>query len=416
MPTLSHRKSLLTLLLLALLLEFITPVLIQADDPYERVEQTDADFKPERIHELLGVLKDSNEELREAAIEAIRILGPEARAASPLLIRQLENVEERFLPFWHWSIESDALVDLGAEAVTHLVKLFPLSSPKAKRMIAKIAVEMGTDARELLPLLSQEYRTADKEIRPEYLIAIASIDPTGDTAFPLILNALRTADSESERAQAAVCLENPETVGHRWIESKAEQWYQRGSQDPDKAVDALLQALKDKEPMVRGAAIEALESYRKHGDRIVPELITLLDDDGEYSVWISSDFGIPAYVCDTAIFVLGSFPDHSEQSVPEIVKKMLRDERWLYVPPFEEIYAELIPHTAEPLEHLRKLLGSKFPDQTLLTIARMGQTAQPLIVKVAKLAESEDPKIALKARITLACIDERWQGEANELI
>jgi HEAT repeat protein len=411
MTHLSPFQHRLTFLLSAVLLLGVdAPGFAQSRDVYSRAEQTDSDYEPERIEELIGLLKSQDRSDRTSALWDLEALGPEARRALPTLIELLDDESMAIANVGINYFAAEAFSSLQADGVAPLVKVFPEASPAAKQTIAQTAARLGTDARELLPLLRKEYASVKGTARLQSLWALALVDPTGETAFPAILIALQCAEDEYERKLAAECLRIEGSPEYGEWPSQARQWFQQRKQNPEIAVNALLQALRDKEPSVRGAAVQSLAGYTTFEKQIVPELIRLLDDDAEYSVMISNDLGGVESVSDRAADALASFPDSAETIVPAIIKMPF--QRNLFVTRQEVIFAALIPHTIRPLEHLRTLLTGEHPDQALLTIARMGKAAQVLIPQVEALTKSRHKDVALQASLTLACIDSRYQAEA----
>lgn len=416
MPTHSHHKH-PTLLLLVLVYFSVNFSSVEADDIYHRFEQTDADYEPERIEELTGLLKSSQVEDRTDACWKLQKLGSEARPAVVNLMELLNDESETSSSsaFFLLPLNQEAsltLASIEADTVATLVETFPKASPVVKRMIARTAIELGTDARELLPSLRKEYGPDDEDSRTIYLFAMASIDPTGDTVLPLLLQTLQTAPDAWVRQSAAHCLRRDQTWS-KWshVNSQAYRWLKVNPDRTEQIVGILLKTLENEDAGVRAEVMRTLATYPQHQQKIVPELLPLLDDGSSFTVVTAHcvSFG---YVSDVAIETLRQFPDSAEKSVPALIEWSMRGNAYLA----EEVLAELIPRTTEPLEHLRTLLNGKRPELALLTIARMGQSVQPLVARVGPLMNSNDLNVALKARLTLACLDERWQSESIELL
>lgn len=396
----------LTLLLLLLCVGF-TPSFVRADDIYLRAEQTDKDYEPERIEELIGLIESAKGLDRSSALWDLNALGPEARPAIPNLI---EMLSDKSMLMGNVSVNNSAsrsLSLLEAEGVEPLVKAFPEASPEVQRMIANTATYLGGDARELLPLFRNEYDPEDEKSRLTYLIAIASIDRTGETALPLLLKALQSSPHEWDRRFAAQCLSRHKTRPE-WPDcfSLADQWMQRNLQSSEQVVKVLLQALDDEDAGVRAEAIRALATFSKHEQEIVPALLPRLADESVFSI-VLIDVVYGELVSKVTFRELRHFPDAAEKTVPALVEWVSNADR-SSVFQAEEVLAELIPLTANPLEHVEKILQGKNPELAFLTLAYMGDRSAPLIERLEEFADSENSDVALKAKLTLACIDERW--------
>lgn len=416
MPTPTHRRHLLTSLLLVVMFIGANPSSVDADDIYFRANQTNADYEPERIEKVISLLKSNQVQDRTDACWKLQELGSEARPAVANLMRLLNDESDTsssslsFLPLNQ--VAGLTLVSIESDAVATLVKAFPKASPVAKRLIARTATRVGTDARELLPSLRKEYDPGDEDSRTIYLFAMASIDPTGETVLPLLLQTLQTAPDAWVRQSAAHCLRCDQTRS-KWsnVNSQAYRWLKVNPDRTEQIVGILLKALENEDPGVRAEVMRTLATYPQHQQQVVPELIPLLDDGSSFTIVTANcvSFGL---VSDVAIETLRQFPDSAEKSVPALIEWSLRGNPYLA----EEVLAELIPRTTEPLKQLRTLLNGERPELALLTIARMGQSVQPLVARVGPLMNSNDLNVALEARLTLACLDERWQSESIALL
>lgn len=405
-------RSLPFLLLFLLLSAFSSPAFGQTLAFYLRAEQTDADYEAERIEELIGLLESKDSWDRASTLRDLAALGPEARPAIPKLIELLEDETVTVAPWRVKNVAAHTLAALDADVVGDLLKAFPKSSPENKELLSGIAIDLGSVAREFRPLLRKEYDPDNEDSRITRLVALTSIDPTGETALPLMLETLRTAQDESLRRVAAECLRRhktpPEVPG---FDTQTERWMQRDPRRIVQVVKALLDALKDKDAGVRAEVIRTLATYPEYKAKTVDELIARLSDESVF--WDAAfDFGWQDRVSKVAARALQQFPEAAEKSVPALVEWMLRDDPagGFFRP--EEVLADLIPRTDNPLEHAEKILKGPHPEWVFLTLARLGGRSAPLIEQLEKFADSDDSETAAKAKLALACIDERWHFPA----
>lgn len=369
---------------------------------------TDDAFARERISALIAQLDHKEPSERIEAIGELARLGAEARPAASKLIDLLSDdaSHTEFVTPVAVSREAyRALIAIGSEVVTALRGKIPRQSEETKQLSVFIVRRIGPDARELLPQFLREYETAGEDEQTNLLAAIAAIDPTGEKALPLLLKALRENESDSVRRTAARWLKRSTLLQPSYWEERAPavQWFRNSSYDKAEVAGALRAALRDKSPDVRALAAISLSTYPESAEQSVAALIHLLADSGAYWVYYSNHVGVQVSVAHAAAHALTQFPAHVDQSVPRLIEAALDPDK--PVPAARFALSRLIPHTKQPIEHVKRLLESDQPDLAFLPLARHGNSSRAMTLELQELTASDDKLIALEAAITLACLD-----------
>ncbi|MDB5392427.1 MAG: von Willebrand factor protein [Planctomycetaceae bacterium] len=387
----------------------------QAAEDEEEPEYTaaedlkDADFTNKRIATLIRNLSAKDPELRTQAVEVLGWLGSESRESVPKLIELLGD-DVSYRPGITAGIAvsvsrqaSDSLVEIGAEAVSPLSVRF--GSLPAKIHIEAIftARRLGPLARVLLSQFVKQYETEkDKNVRNNLLAAIAAIDPTGKTALPILIKALRQADQDHERWLAATWLTRSDfLLGVYWKErAAANRWLRNAPADTQAAGNALVSALSDQSAQVRGAAAQALSTYPETAKSATPLLLKLSKDNATYFRATSNHAGGGATVSDDAYAALALMHSESDQILPQLINPdpVLSGRN-------ADLFFELVSFSKHPLDHLLPLLDSEQSADAMAAIARLGFAALPAIPKLESMLTYKKPRIAVQAKITLACID-----------
>jgi HEAT repeat protein/S1-C subfamily serine protease len=120
------------------------------------------------LPQLLGLLQDADEGLRQAALAAVAAIGPEARDVPAL---------------------SDALLS---------------PSPEVRRLAMRALAKLGPQARAAVPHLTQAFKEGDKATKVEVLKTLGAVGPAAKKASPLLVQALEDAALRDEASEALV--------------------------------------------------------------------------------------------------------------------------------------------------------------------------------------------------------------------
>ena len=381
-------------------------------------EMKDADFARGRIATLIDQLSSPEVRTQADAAAALCLLGAEAKTAIPKLIDLLAS--EAFYESPHFptpyrteiptpyrteicDIARSALIAIGPESIVPLVREFPNQTEVVQGRAISVAFWNGPRSRAFLPQILKRYKAASEEDRGSLLNTLVAIDPTGETALPVAIQALRKDKDEGVRRSAAVCLSLSEASGKSG-------WFRHSPRDASAAAEALLMALKDPSPEVRARAALSLSTYPETAGQSVPALVQLLADEDQYFVAVSNHFGGHEPVAGAAATALARLHKHADQSLPALIKATQGRGR------LETAIAELAPHSNRPLEHLTILLEGEQPELALLALARLGNVSRLAIPKLESLTSNADDWIAAQAKMTLACIDPKGHPDAVEFV
>ncbi len=249
--------------------------------------------KGRSLEQWIDVLKQSRsaEELKSAA-QAIAILGKQAEAAAPDVIRLLDN--------------PDALREFRG--------LNPAEIEAVKEELAKALRSLGSAA---VPTIVETLRYRD------HTYSRNVVDALPDEAIPPLVEALDHADVKV-RMQVARLLGQMGTRAreatdkltglldgeHPGLREQAIDAL-AGIEPENAPVEALIKRLDDQKPVVRERAARALGILSQESDKAVPALIEALDDSER---WVHL----------AAARALGSFPDHSRHIVKVLTRRMDR--------------------------------------------------------------------------------------------
>ncbi|MCS7166476.1 MAG: HEAT repeat domain-containing protein [Gemmatales bacterium] len=213
----------------------------------------------------LKLLEDKNLEQRLAALQAISNIGPEARAAVPLLQKLLESpeVEER----------KEALRALSAigpaaeQAIPQVRKLLQDSDADVQEWACSTLGRIGESAKVAIPELEKiilNASVADK-VRWAAAVALGNIGPAAVSATPTLLKALRDSDP--------------------WLRWAATEGLAGIGPQAKGAAAALAEALYDPEYIVRIGAARALVHLApqvKEEPKVLAALIRCYEDTSQF--------------------------------------------------------------------------------------------------------------------------------------
>jgi hypothetical protein len=195
--------------------------------------------QPEVTAALAAALSERQEEVRTAAAEALRVMGPAAGDAVPALISLLERGKDA------WGEDS------------------PLFAPSRRCNLALLALaEVGPAARPAVAVLARRLPGADAEDKIALLRCLGVLGPVAKAASPAIRACLADADGgvRLHAAAALLCA---------------------GTEDPT-AVALLTKALQSRRKEERSQAVEVCAELGPKSPALVPVLAGLLkDEDGQ---------------------------------------------------------------------------------------------------------------------------------------
>ncbi len=185
------------------------------------------------------LMDDPDPQIRLTLMNVLFMLGVEAKAAAPILVKALADPSL----FVRWSA-ARVLGRTGPvatdESVPAIAALLRDPDLNVRQAAATTLERYGPAAKAALPQLINAVSTGDAEVRIGAILALAAMGSTARPAVPALIGALSYADDRVQRAAA-------ETLGRGNFGDAARA-----------AIPALRRAMEDEDPEVRKAASEAL--------------------------------------------------------------------------------------------------------------------------------------------------------------
>jgi HEAT repeat protein len=124
----------------------------------------------EAISHLINVIKDSSWQVRTEAVKSLSKIGTEARNAVPSLLKALGDKDWRVR-----KAVTTTLAKIGASAIPSLLKYFNHYNPIIRKGVAETLAEMRIPTPEVLTGLSLALKDKDKRVRARAADALRSI-------------------------------------------------------------------------------------------------------------------------------------------------------------------------------------------------------------------------------------------------
>ena len=203
---------------------------------------------------LLSALSDTRPDVRWKAAWALGQIGPEARAAVPALTALVRDPDIG----WHGIDALGAIGPAAGSAVPVLRTALGHPSSNVRWRAALALGGIGPEAAAAAPELVAALRDPVDNVRLAAVHALTRVAPEEDLAVPPLADALRRDRDSRVRAAAAIALGRKAAGGGA-------------------ARDALVEAIHDADPLVRGAAVRALGRYPTSAE-VSAALARALDD------------------------------------------------------------------------------------------------------------------------------------------
>lgn len=240
---------------------------------------------------------------RSAAAKALGILGPEAEAAIPELIKALHDSETQV----SWDAAS-ALGRVGRPAVPELMRALADSSSYVRHCAAYALGEIGAAAEPAVPALIESLMDTNRDVRASAAYSTAIIGSTSMLAISNTLdhgdaNARDAAVRELVRFQRSLRIPIPALAKMAAAPEASSRQLALAALGALRIADnttlnAVTNALGDESPEVRLAAVKSLKSMIWRAGEAVPQLTERLGDQSpavrEWTVSTLGEIGGPA--------------------------------------------------------------------------------------------------------------------------
>ena len=396
------------------------------------------------VPDLIQALQDSDENVGHAAIDALERMKLEPDVAIPIFINLLKSKD-----YYLSHTASDNLVEIGKEAIPHLIDVLKSDSPNARTIAAVALGKIQPKATEAVPALSEALKDEDWDVRMRSADALGEIGAEAKAAIPFLINAMGDGN-EGVRSAAVDALKK---IGTESIPPLIEAFGNKDSNvaaisidalrefGPDarpamshltrllllyenedireraaralgaigpEAMPSLLKALQDKNAEVRSCAAVGFYEMGDKGKTAVPELAQALHDSNKRVRFMVAQ-------------ALGKMGPAAETAVPDLIealKDIDRDVRSVTAQALEKIgpgAKEAIPMLIDALED-KEISIQAARALEAIAVGEMGDEAKGGIPKLMRALQSEDKTIRRSAASVLGKMGPEGKAAIEALV
>jgi len=282
--------------------------------------------------------KDENPFVRVAAARALAEIHPVASSVVFVLINSLKDPDDNVRP-----AAVNALGQLGADAKAAIGPLIAVSHRDAEVLTRQRSLQalesIGHGSKESLPGLVDNLKANEADIRRESVIALGEADVPVDGSIALLALALKDTEVtvRLSAVQAATALAKKDARGipllqsaaadtQKEIRSAALSGLGEAASAPETAASVLEDALKNTDPAVRNECIQALAKLGPPAVTILlketADSYTVLADNAEKAILRMGPDALPALEKAAA-----STDPNLQKMAPALIKKIENSER-----------------------------------------------------------------------------------------
>ncbi|HEX5103923.1 MAG TPA: HEAT repeat domain-containing protein, partial [Pirellulaceae bacterium] len=353
-------------------------------------------------------LADPDAGVRRASVRALRMIQTDRKLVLPKVLKLLEDADPSVvMPALH------TVAEAGKDVVPALKD--SLQHPEARYWACLVLSEIGPEAHEAVPALTELLADKRPEVRLQATIALGEIGPAAKSAAPA-LGKLLQDEFPAVRAAAVFALGK---IGN----SAAAEAIARADQADDPFLHTLsvwAQAKLSPDDAARSKeAVTLLVSELGGEDRELAHLAArALADLGATNETVEAELdkvlmGADAATADRTITALASL---GPRVVPHAIRGLAVLERR---PAALRVLKELGPEAAPAVPNLMEILkGERDPQaqaEVLFVLAAVGPQAEPAVPAVATALGSADRDVVLTAAYCLGQIGPEAKAAVPEL-
>jgi len=241
-------------------------------------------FQGKTADHWLKMLKDRDPQYRKKAIEALGAIGAEDKRVIPALVESLKDKVALVQ-----NAAAEALAFIGKDAVPTLLELLKGNNRESRKWAAVALSSIGAEAKDAIPALIESLEDKDPNLRNWAAAALGSMAPESKSAIPALIKSLAKEDLGSTQGRGSSTIEALSRFGPAAVPALNEALKNpnvkiRASAAGSLtligtaakgAISGLILALRDKHPLVRQNAGSALVRV---GAEAVPALVEALKD------------------------------------------------------------------------------------------------------------------------------------------
>ena len=278
---------------------------------------------PEAVAGLIEALGDEDEGVRQHAVSALRDVGA-AEQIIPLLLGALDDEDHSVRKQAIHSLRkqvAQASPEQSREVVDALARMLRDSNEVVRWSAANALGGLGASVEGVLEDLADALEDENVDVR---LKTISALKQIGAPAFPILLEALRSSDTQvCEAAAKALGDMGPDAVlpiirlladGEWQVRAGAAAALGQLGPEPG-VVSALIASFADERPEVREAAVRAFGRIGLEGSEVPPSLLgALKDEDPRVRLAVADVLGSMTRATEEVVPVLlGSVDDESTE-------------------------------------------------------------------------------------------------------
>lgn len=364
------------------------------------------------VDKLIETAFDKDPLVRRAAMRAVRAIDPPPEKTLPLVVKLLEEGDPALVvQVLH------SLAEQGKDAVPRLRAA--LKHERAAYWACLVIADIGPDAAETVPELTDVLRHADPDVRLQAALALGAIGHAAQAAAPAMVNVLEKDEFSHVRLAAIYALAEMRAEGDtddqalERLTKNDDQFLRMLSSwalarlHPDdpavvkRAVEQLVAGLESDDNGVQSAAGRALVDLKAPPEIAGPALVAALQDDDPAVIGNALD----------ALAALG--PKVLDRLIPALQNKELR--RFAV-----GVLQRLGPQAAPAVPALAEILASPDADPELrrevqLALAAIGPEAKATVPSLIESLSSPESDVQASAAYALGKIGPGAAGAAPKL-
>ena len=230
---------------------------------------------------LINAMQDDDSEVRSAAASTLGTMGKKAESAVPYLLKALKDV--------NGGVRKEAVSSLGKimpkfdNVLPAIMELLNDRDPAVRGEVATAFGRMRAEAKTVVPILIRLLGDANRNVRSNAATALGQIGREAKAAVPSLNLALKDGD-ERVRRNAATALGKMGPGAEEAVTSLME-YFKREEGDGQReaatalrqigptAIAILISALKERDPIIRQYAAQALGQIQPKTEEAVPALV-----------------------------------------------------------------------------------------------------------------------------------------------